>query len=246
MTGPAYPLAPAAGSNAPGTTGAIGVMSVGDISTFDPWDVVISQYANSPILDGMILSFAAAIDMTQNFDLFFDWVVNPETAIGFGLDIWGRIVGISRTVNIANNAFFGFKESGTALGFGQAQFWAGQLMTTAFQLNDQLYRNLIFAKALANISDCSIPSINKILLTMFPGRGNCWVADTGGVVPYFGFAESTTAVGFGQGPFWSGSALTQMTATYTFTFPLSNIDLAMINSGVLPTPTGVQPITLVL
>jgi hypothetical protein len=142
-------------------------------------------------------------------------------------------------------SFFGFSEAGTALGFGQGQFYSGSrgsvITYESYQLTDTLYRNLIFAKALANISNSSIPAINRILLTLFPGRGNCWVSEGSSALAYFGFSEAKAA-GFGQAPFWSGGSFSQLSAVYNFTFVLSGIDLAMINSGVLPTPTGVRAI----
>lgn len=109
--------------------------------------------------------------------------------------------------------YFGFEEMGTADAdpFGQSPFYAGEPTTANFPLADDAFRQLILAKALANISDGSIPGINKILQLLFPGRGNCFVTDPG-----------------------------DMTMVYTFEFPLSQVEFAIVNgSGVLPKPTGV-------
>src|SRR6185437_6719117 len=60
----------------------------------------LSQYATSPILTGLIQAANAAIDPQADFDAFMANVWNVYTAQGFGLDCWGRIVNIPRTINI--------------------------------------------------------------------------------------------------------------------------------------------------
>ena len=59
----------------------------------------------------------------------------------------------------------------------QSPFYSGAVLTSNFNLSDDAFRTLIFAKALANISDGSIPAINQLLLNLFPRRGNCYVTD---------------------------------------------------------------------
>lgn len=196
----------------------IGVSQIGSIGSllqhpFDIWLTIISQYANSPILTRLITNFAAYIDQTQNFDAFFDNVMNILTAQGHGLDVWGRIVGVTRTISVPNsNQYFGFEEATDAFGFNQAPFFQGQPLTDNFQLSDSAFRTLILAKGLSNISDGSIKSINQVLLNLFPGRGNCYVVDGN-----------------------------DMTMAYKFEFALSAVELAIVSSsGALPRPTGVS------
>lgn len=212
MTGPDINR-PRPGSNAIGSF-VIGVSPIGDIPPFDYWSTIISQYANSPILTTLIGNFAAYVDQTANMDAFFDLVWNVDTAQGWGLDVWGRIVGVSRTLNVvATGKFLGFDEA-TAISadpFNQSPFYSGGSITNNFLLSDSAFRTLIFAKALANISDGSIKSINQLLLRLFPNRGNCYVTDNG-----------------------------LMTMTYTFKFALTPVEAAIVTqSGVLPKPTGV-------
>lgn len=214
MSGPPYPHPnPAPGSNAIGTF-QIGVSPIGTIPTFDFWTTVIAQYANSPILTGMIESFNAAMDLTKPLDSFYDLVWNVLTAQGWGLDVWGRIVGVSRTVAVPGGslATFGFEEAGSSwTGFGQGGFYSGGSVTNTITLSDTDFRLLILAKAATNVCDGAIPSINSILLGLFPGRGDCYVAD-------------------GQ----------DMSLTYVFKFGLNPIELAIVEtSGVLPSPAGV-------
>jgi hypothetical protein len=215
MTGPPYPHPnPAPGSNAIGSF-VIGVSPIGDIAPFDPWVTVISQYANSPVLTGLIVNFAGYADPTANFDEFFDAVWNIDSAQGYGLDVWGRIVGVSRTIRVPNaDEFLGFEEGGDPAyqPFNVAPFYTGVAVTDNFDLTDTAFRSLILTKAAANISNGSIPAINQLLLNLFPGRGNCYVKDNN-----------------------------DMSITYFFQFFLSAVELGIIeSSGVLPTPTGVS------
>lgn len=213
MTGPVYPRTLIPGSNAIGDF-IIGVSPIGTISPFDFWQTVISQYANSPIITTMIENFFEYLDMTADIDDFFDKVFNIDTAQGYGLDVWGRILGISRVIQVpGSDVYFGFEEAlPDAEGFGQAPFFSGQPVTTNFSLSDDAYRLLLLAKAAANITDGSVASLNRLLLTLFPGRGNAYVTDG-----------------------------LDMTMTYTFEFALTAPELAIVtNSGVLPRPAGVS------
>lgn len=192
----------------------IGVSPIGTIQSFDVWTTIIEQYANSSILCQLITDFASYVDPTQNFDNFFDLIWNVDTAQGYGLDVWGRIVDVSRTLHIVVDKYFGFAEQGLTVGtFGESAFYDGLTPATSnYNLPDDQYRTLIFAKALSNISNGSVPSINQILLNLFPHRGNAYVVDN-----------------------------LDMSITYTFDFILSAIEVAIVTqSNVLPKPTGVS------
>lgn len=212
MSGPPYPRPD------PATSGIgefiIGVSPIGTQAGFDWWATVISQYANSDRLTSMIGSFFDAIDQTADFDLFFDDVQNIDTAIGEGLDVWGRRLGVSRVIDVVTAGVnFGFEEAGLSPEpFNVAPFYVGAPLTTSFALTDDAFRVLLFAKALANISDGSSKSINRLLMTLFPGRGNAYVTDG-----------------------------LDMTMTYTFQFTLTAVEQAIIGqSGVIPRPSGVS------
>lgn len=245
-TGPPYPVINPPGSNAIGSF-TIGVSPIGDIPIFDIWETVMSQYANAPIITTLLTNFASWIDQTRNFSDFFDLIMNVDTAVGYGLDVWGRIVGVNRILKITTpGAYFGFEESEEASGFNQAPFYSGAPLTSNYILEDQAYRQLILTKALANISQCSIPVLNQMLLTLFPNRGNCYVTEGLAEGPWFGFNEATDATGFNQSSFYSGQAIDRMVMTYTFEFALSPGELAIVkNSGVLPKPTGVKAFVVV-
>lgn len=218
MSGPPYPPSPNPGSNAIGSF-QIGISPIGTIP-FNPWLTIISQFSNSDVLTTLITNFAQYIDPTQNVDDFFDFIWNVDTAQGYGLDVWGRIVGVSRTIEVpSTQSYFGFEEmpdAGSTFPFDI--FFSGSIGTNNFQLSDSAFRVLIFAKALANISDGSIPSINQLLLNLFPNRGDCYVTD-------------------GE----------DMTMTYTFEFGLSAVELVIVQqSGVLPKPVGVAAAVVIV
>ncbi|MCP1274822.1 DUF2612 domain-containing protein [Gluconobacter albidus] len=145
-------------------------------------ETILAQFANDPSINTIIEGFNQAVDPSGLIDLFYDQVFNPQTAIGWGLDVWGRIVGVGRVLNVAETGYIGFHEAddGTSVigGFGYGIFYGGQGSTSNFALTDDAFRTLIFAKAAANICDGSIASINAILMLLFSANGNIWVEET--------------------------------------------------------------------
>ncbi|MDR3533952.1 MAG: DUF2612 domain-containing protein [Rhodopila sp.] len=182
-------------------------------------ETIYSQFGNSPTIVQLITNMNTYLDPSANIDAFYDLVWNVDTAVGYGLDVWGRIVGVGRVLNLSTGVFFGFEGPVSASGdpWNQAVFYNGQSLTANYALTDAAYRPLILAKALFNICDCSIPSINQIMVNMFgpngplPVAGNCYCTDTG-----------------------------SMTMTYTFGSALDPVQSAIVfQSGVLPRPCGV-------
>ena len=172
---------------------------------------IISQYATSPIIVALLQSFNDAIDPEQDIQNFFDKVWNVLTADDYGLDVWGRIVGVSRYVNMSSA-----KRLGYATGFypfnAGAPWGSGVSSSNNYRLDTEAYRLLILVKARANISDCSIPTLNKIITALFPGRGKCYVLDLG-----------------------------NMRMAYKFEFPLTDVEFSVITqSGAIPKPAGVS------
>lgn len=226
----------------------LGVSPLGSIEQFDVWTTVISQYANSPILTALILDLDEYLDQTENFDNYFDDIWNIDTATGYGLDVWGRIVGVNRVVQVTSGDWFGFKEAlpgSDPFGFGP--FYSGAGITSNFALSDDAYRTLILAKAAANITNGSIAAINRILMALFPNRGNAYVTEGSPSTSFFGFEEQGDTLGFNQAPFYQGQQPPRMQMAYTFNFQLSPVELAIVqNSGVLPKPTGVSATVVIL
>jgi hypothetical protein len=135
-------------------------------------NTIISQYANSPAMLAILGSANAAISPDADLQLIYDSILNINTAVGYGLDILGRIVGISRLVTLpANTNFVGWREASSWQPWGQAPWWDGNIselgVSTVQALNDTVFRRVVLAKALANISNCSALSINTILRVLF-------------------------------------------------------------------------------
>ena len=169
------------------------------VPIYDPSVTVMSQFANSPTMLQLITNMAQYLRQDLNMQAFFDFVWNVETAQGFGLDIWGRIVDISRLLHIPNSAeLFGFQNSTVPPGVTPFNFGVfnskGGAATQTYLLPDDGYRILILAKALSNISATTAPAINQILQNLFPGRGNAFVEDLGGMAMQYTFQFVLTVV----------------------------------------------------
>lgn len=179
---------------------------------------VMRQYANSPTLIALLDSFAQWVDLAKYTDQFLIDLWDISTARGFGLDIWGRILGRDRYLEIEQTPDdnFGFNinaEPGTQWKpFGQAPFYNGaDSARVSFALQDDAYRQLLMIKAAANIASCDCPSINALVRAMFEGRGSCYV----------GYNLAT--------PMFIG---------YTFNFTPTAVERAIIESGIFPQPAG--------
>jgi hypothetical protein len=120
---------------------------------------IISQYGNSATISKLVHNIDLYLDPRADLDTFYDYVWNVETAQGFGLDIWGRIVGVSREI----------------------------FTNPVYYLEDNAYRSLILLKALSNISIASSPSINNLLKNWMAGRGKCYVSDLGNMQMRYNF-----------------------------------------------------------
>jgi hypothetical protein len=209
---------------------------------------IISQYYTSPIIDRLIGLYSEAIGTQNLFQLFFSYIwnalnpdnPNPAPSPSWGLDIWGRIVVQPRIVTIDAFVPFRWSEAG-GQGWGSGPWADFPVSTLNFVLSDPLYLLAILAKAATNITDCSVESINAIMLRLFPGRGKCYVIDGGsGVFPAFRWSEAG-GQGWGSGPWadFPSSPTTSMTMTYVFEFPVTQEEAAVVQSGVLPKPAGV-------
>lgn len=175
--------------------------------------ISMHQYAASPRIKQLISYHTDYFSATW-VDEFYSVVWNVDTAQGFGLDIWGRIVGLDggRYLQVDAGLYLGFhSETPPAWGtFNNGTLFNGHKDTDTFKLEDSSFRLLILAKALTNISDCTVPSLNRMLQDLFPGRGRCWVND-----------------------------LQDMEIRYTFEFELLPWEKSIINSDSLPRPGGV-------
>ncbi|CAH0178629.1 hypothetical protein SRABI106_01049 [Rahnella aquatilis] len=180
---------------------------------------IMAQYANSTKLRSLIDTFNLAVEPESFIDNFYDMIWNIETADTYGLNVWGKIVVVSRLLTVeANEIYLGFGEASSIpilvddpQPFNQAPFYVGKQSSSTVSLSNDAYRKLIMMKAMANITNCTIPNINRMLTYMFGSSGKCYVRNDGGMV-----------------------------MSYVFEFPLSIVELAIVqNSGALPYPAGV-------
>ena len=179
---------------------------------------VIKQYSNSVTLLQLLDSFDQWVDLTQFSADFLYNVWDISTAVGFGLDIWGRILGRSRYLEIEAQPGenFGF-DIGATPGtnwwpWSTKPFYGGQSGgTVSYALDDVYYRKLLLVKAAANIASCDCGSLNSLMRAMFGDRGKCYV----------GYDISHP-----------------MNIGYHFEFVPTPIEKAIIESGLFPQPAG--------
>lgn len=143
-------------------------------------DTILTQYSASQKLLSIIDTFNQAISLDDFTDEFINKVWDLTTCETFGLDMWGKIVGISRYINAPiESSAFGFSEADDAdpdypTPFNDSPFFGGIQETTNVRLGDDAYRTLIFCKAFTNISIATIPEINRFLKILFYQRGRAY------------------------------------------------------------------------
>lgn len=137
---------------------------------------ILAQYANSPTLIAWVEYLNQSIDPQNLINIFYANVWNVDTATGYGLDVWGRIVGVSRIISIpGSSTYLGFKESSSGITFNNAQFWGGEQDSENYVLSDSAFRQLILLKAYSNVNGSSLSEYNTMLLTLFPNRGEVFI-----------------------------------------------------------------------
>lgn len=205
----------------------VGWLSTNQVSSTDfTWtQTLLSQYVDSPTITSLLSFYNDAVEPSLDILNFYNNIWNVLTAIGNGLDIWGKIVGVSRYLNTnSSGVYFGFEEAlSGSIGsqpFNQAPFYLGATPTTTYPLSDEQYRRLILVKAAFNISNNTVPSINELLRIEF------------------GTPTSGSNDPYGQA--WVIDNL-NMSLTYYLEFIPNEAQIAIItNSGVFPRPAGVQ------
>ena len=147
-----------------------------DFTSFDTWDIaetVQSQFATSKRMRAVIDAFWQAINPKSDIDLLYRKLVNPRTAEGYGLDVWGRIVAIGRSYLAvdADTPYFGFDppegvKNERLNSFGNAPFY--NQIYGKVRLADPMFRTYVFLKALINISNSSLAGLNHMVKLLFP------------------------------------------------------------------------------
>lgn len=130
-----------------------------------------SQYSDSPHIKGVIYSYYDFVNPQKDIDLIYDKMINLYTAEGYGLDVWGRIVNIDRDyVAIDENFdYLGFNNQPYSMDrietFNNSPFY--KVVNGKVQLQDDAYRTYILIKAMLNISNVSLNSLNYIFKQLF-------------------------------------------------------------------------------
>jgi hypothetical protein len=122
----------------------------------DITDTIISQYGTSPRITALIDFFAAWFGLDP-FDLFFNDLWNIDTAVGYGLDVWGRILNFPRPAVSGEPA------------------------------DDDTYRHCLIAQAYLNITSSSIKDINAFLRDIYGSVGIAYIVDSGGMAMQYHF-----------------------------------------------------------
>jgi hypothetical protein len=176
---------------------------------------IISQYAQSGIIGQLIEDWNEDLDPTANVESFYYNVWNILTAQGTALDNWGKILGVSRNLQIPNTGSgqFGFYDGANDwVGFNQGPMNSGNSAATqTITLPDAEYLQLLLTKAAANICRTTIQGLSRLVQNLFGSFGPCFVQDIG-----------------------------NMQMSYVFQFQLTPVQRAIVtSSGALPHPTGV-------
>lgn len=171
---------------------------------------IISQYANSTGLVALLGVLNDAIDPSPELDAFYNLVWNVDTAQGYGLDVWGRIVDVERVLQVKEDEpWFGFWEQSEAR--NDAPFYSGlPAASTNYRLDDTAFRRVILIKAAANIYPTTAPALNTLLANLYTGKA--YVNDYGFMLMRYNFEF------------------------YLAPFEIS----LLVNSNVFPKPTGVK------
>jgi len=203
-------------------------------------ETLLSQYANSPTMMAIIEAMNDAIDPSVDIQNLYNNIWNVNTAVGYGLDVWGNIVGVSRNLLVpTSQVYFGFYEAyvpGYSVNpqpFDTYPFYNNESTTQIYTLGDEQFRELILAKAYANISNLSVPSVNKLLQILFMNTSSFYVAEgyvADGYIVENGYTQYAYIADGGN-----------MEYTVVFNFNPTPVQLAiLLNSGVFPRPCGVK------
>ena len=140
---------------------------------FDIGLTIQSQYSASPHIVALVNGFWSCLDPSADIELIFNKMINPITAEGFGLDVWGRIVAFGREYisKDITPSYWGYKaplgiDNPRMRNFNNAPFY--KEITGKVKLNDQAYRTYIFLKAMINIGNGSLSSLNRMISVLFP------------------------------------------------------------------------------
>lgn len=169
---------------------------------------MLSQYANSPKYVSLYNGLRDIFSNAKTMEEWYNVVFNLKTASGYGLDIWGKILNQGRQ--------FSFVENGTTeyVFLGGEQTIDGIIYSAEYM--EEMYRMVLFLKALTYITNCTLASLNSLLQYYFRDR----------IDPENN--QNVYVINYGT-----------MEIRYVFQFYVSKIEKSIFTSDVMPRPTGV-------
>lgn len=170
---------------------------------------MLGQYQHSANLMKLDEGLTQAFNDNPMLKDWYNIYFNIGTAKGAGLDWWGKRLNQGRELTYDGDSYY----------LEGAQTIDGVSYTAEEMEN--LYRQVLLMKAMSYISNLSMDSINKILSVIFAEQGRCYCEEVvdiqGGALVHAG----------------------TMNIRYVFEFYVSKIFKSIIESGLLPHPTGV-------
>lgn len=137
-------------------------------------DTIQSQYACAPHITKLAQGFWRLIDPKSDIERFYELCFDIDTAQGVALDIWGRILGLPRSMQATTEVgvpYWGFHNKFANVtevrGFNQAPFFYGA-QERHLELSDEAYRLMLKIKAMANISTGSLSDLNRMIAALLP------------------------------------------------------------------------------
>lgn len=134
---------------------------------------VQSQYAASPRILALAAQYWQLLDPTPSADLMISKMIDPSTAEGYGLDVWGRIVGIKRALVPVGGDYLAFAPPANVANpdgnsWNNAPF---NPVNSAGYASDAIYRVYVYVKAMLNIGNGSLADLNRYFSLLFPDSG---------------------------------------------------------------------------
>jgi hypothetical protein len=186
---------------------------------FDYLAKVTREHAGQPDFISMLAMVLQPFSDAQLFLKQLPEQFDLDTAIGAQLDVDGQWIGRSRNIKVpVANSYFTFDDPLRGWDRG---VWKGPFadLTGLVVLDDETYRDLLFAKCAANHWDGTIGQAQRILTNFFAASPGTlvFIEDKGDAplqINYFTFDDNSPLRGFDEGVwFRPGDALSNFTST---------------------------------
>lgn len=116
---------------------------------------ILNEYTSSTRLISLIDGIAKGIEPSEDIANFYSYIYDIRQAQGFGLDTWGAILDVSRTLEV-------FPED------------KDPYIVT---LDDGLYRTVLLLRCTTNLTNCSCAEIDALIYNIFKERGKVFTLE---------------------------------------------------------------------